>query len=94
MLIPIYAINTDRDIWGDDGLEFKWVFCFVLLLFKRMLTRRYGRPERWESLPQAVSENPGVWSNLMTFLGGSRACIGCQFTIIESVHPHLGQSRV
>ncbi|KAF9778944.1 cytochrome P450 [Thelephora terrestris] len=61
--IPIYAMNTDKDIWGDDSLEFK--------------------PERWESPPEAISENPGVWGNLMTFLGGSHACIGYQFTIIE-----------
>jgi len=63
VLIPIYAMNTDRDIWGDDALEFK--------------------PERWESPPEAISENPGVWSNLMTFLGGSRACIGHQFSLME-----------
>ncbi|KAF9645313.1 cytochrome P450 [Thelephora ganbajun] len=63
LLIPIYAMNTDRDIWGKDAFEFK--------------------PERWESPPEAISENPGVWSNLMTFLGGSRACIGYQFTLIE-----------
>lgn len=63
VLIPIYAMNTDKDIWGDDALEFK--------------------PERWESPPEEISENPGVWSNLMTFLGGSRACIGYQFTLIE-----------
>jgi len=63
VVIPIYSMNTDKDIWGKDALEFV--------------------PERWESPPEAISENPGVWSNLMTFLGGPRGCIGYQFTLIE-----------
>ncbi|OCH94337.1 cytochrome P450 [Obba rivulosa] len=44
------------------------------------------RPERWLSpLPSAVEEAkiPGVYSNLMTFLGGGRACIGFKFSQIE-----------
>jgi hypothetical protein len=83
-------MNTDKDIWGNDALEFRCVFILVLLPFKQMLIRRRGdRPERWESPPKAIFENPGVWSNIMTFLGGSRACIGYQFTIIESVYHHL-----
>ncbi|KAH7882875.1 cytochrome P450 [Phlebopus sp. FC_14] len=41
------------------------------------------RPERWENLPEAVSSIPGVWSHLMTFLGGPRACIGYRFSIVE-----------
>ena len=89
VLIPIHTINTDKDVWGNDALEFKYVFSLVRLPFKWLLIHwRNDRPERWESPPQAISENPGVWSNLMTFLGGSRACIGYQFAIIESVY-HL-----
>ncbi|KAL6304705.1 cytochrome P450 monooxygenase [Sparassis latifolia] len=44
------------------------------------------KPERWLSpLPTAVTEAriPGVFSNLMTFLGGSRACIGFKFSEME-----------
>lgn len=26
LLIPIYAMNTDKDIWGRDSFEFKYVF--------------------------------------------------------------------
>jgi cytochrome P450 len=90
VLIPIYAMNTDGDIWGYDSLEFKCAFSLTPLQLKQILIRRRGdRPERWESPPEAISENPGVWSNLMTFLGGSRACIGHQFTVIESVYYHL-----
>ncbi|KAI0070119.1 cytochrome P450 [Panus rudis PR-1116 ss-1] len=44
------------------------------------------KPERWlKPLPEAVSEAriPGVYSNLMTFLGGGRACIGFKFSQLE-----------
>ncbi|KAG8703779.1 hypothetical protein FRC08_002633 [Ceratobasidium sp. 394] len=41
------------------------------------------RPERWENLPAAVKEMPGVWGNLMTFAHGSHACIGYRFAVIE-----------
>ncbi|KAI9057203.1 cytochrome P450 [Trametes sanguinea] len=44
------------------------------------------KPERWLSpLPSAVTEAkiPGVYSNLMTFLGGGRACIGFKFSQLE-----------
>lgn len=41
------------------------------------------RPERWESIPEASSTIPGVWGNMLTFLGGPRACIGYRFALIE-----------
>ncbi|KAI0370370.1 cytochrome P450 [Pilatotrama ljubarskyi] len=44
------------------------------------------KPERWLSpLPSTVTEAriPGVYSNLMTFLGGARACIGFKFAELE-----------
>jgi len=44
------------------------------------------KPERWLSpLPSAVEQAkiPGVYSNQMTFLGGSRACIGFGFAQLE-----------
>ena len=87
VLIPIYAMNTDKDIWGEDAFEFKYVFSHPSSPFRKKAdnsAERY-RPERWESPPEAISDNPGVWSNLMTFLGGSRACIGYQFALIEFV---------
>lgn len=44
------------------------------------------KPERWlSSLPETVSEAhmPGIYSHLMTFLGGGRACIGFKFSQLE-----------
>ncbi|KAH9928315.1 cytochrome P450 monooxygenase [Fomitopsis serialis] len=44
------------------------------------------KPERWLSpLPSAVTDAPipGVYSNMMTFLGGGRSCIGFKFAELE-----------
>ncbi|CCL99519.1 uncharacterized protein FIBRA_01537 [Fibroporia radiculosa] len=44
------------------------------------------KPERWLSpLPGTVTKDtiPGVYSNLMTFIGGRRACIGFKFSEME-----------
>jgi len=41
------------------------------------------KPERWSSLPDSVKDIPGVWGNLMSFIGGPRSCIGYKFAIIE-----------
>lgn len=44
------------------------------------------KPERWLSpLPQAVTDAkvPGIYGNLMTFLGGGRSCIGFKFSQLE-----------
>ena len=24
LLVPIYAMNTDKDVWGSDAFEFKY----------------------------------------------------------------------
>ncbi|KAF7369540.1 hypothetical protein MVEN_00283900 [Mycena venus] len=61
--IPILAINTDPEIWGDDASEF--------------------RPERWDNIPDSVSEIPGVWANLLTFFAGPHNCIGFRFSLVE-----------
>ncbi|KAJ3551150.1 hypothetical protein NM688_g4887 [Phlebia brevispora] len=44
------------------------------------------KPERWlDSVPSAVKEAkvPGVYANLMTFLGGGTSCIGFKFSQLE-----------
>ncbi|KIJ60898.1 hypothetical protein HYDPIDRAFT_138406 [Hydnomerulius pinastri MD-312] len=64
--ISILAANRNREVWGEDALEWK--------------------PDRWlKPLPSSVTEAqiPGVYSHLMTFLGGGRACIGFKFSQLE-----------
>ncbi|KAG6850714.1 hypothetical protein H0H93_009872 [Arthromyces matolae] len=44
------------------------------------------KPDRWLSpLPQALidAHMPGVYSHVLTFLGGGRACIGFKFSELE-----------
>ncbi|EIM87128.1 cytochrome P450 [Stereum hirsutum FP-91666 SS1] len=44
------------------------------------------KPERWMSpLPESVTNAriPGVYSNMLTFLGGGRSCIGFKFSQME-----------
>ncbi|KAF9224511.1 cytochrome P450 [Gyrodon lividus] len=66
LYVSIMGSNCNREVWGEDALEWK--------------------PERWLStLPSSVTEAqiPGVYSHLMTFLGGGRACIGFKFSQLE-----------
>ncbi|KAI5116592.1 hypothetical protein M0805_005187 [Coniferiporia weirii] len=40
-------------------------------------------PDRWANLPEASKDIPGVWGNMLTFLGGARSCIGYRFALFE-----------
>ncbi|KAI0751623.1 cytochrome P450 [Daedaleopsis nitida] len=41
------------------------------------------KPERWEHPPEAISRVPGVWGQMLSFLGGARGCIGYRFAVTE-----------
>jgi cytochrome P450 len=41
------------------------------------------RPERWESVPEAVLALPSVYGHLVTFIAGAHACIGYRFSVVE-----------
>ena len=81
-MIPVNLINRDKSIWGGDAAEFKLVL-FLFSFFIGYLSFYFSRPERWENIPNAVSSIPGVWANLLTFIGGPRACIGFRFSLVE-----------
>jgi cytochrome P450 len=82
--IPIHPMNTAKDVWGEDAAEFKYA---ILSVFQdhdeRADCSLLYSPDRWISIPEAATETPGIWGNQMTFMGGSRACIGFQFAIYE-----------
>ncbi|KAF7335388.1 hypothetical protein MVEN_02191300 [Mycena venus] len=40
-------------------------------------------PDRWERSPSVSTSIPGLWSQMLTFLGGPRACIGYRFSLVE-----------
>ncbi|KAJ3838895.1 cytochrome P450 [Lentinula raphanica] len=47
---------------------------------------REFKPERWMTpggVPNAASTIPGVWGNMLSFLGGAHACIGYRFSLVE-----------
>ncbi|EGN98119.1 hypothetical protein SERLA73DRAFT_182986 [Serpula lacrymans var. lacrymans S7.3] len=41
------------------------------------------RPERWEKPPKEAKAIQGLYSNILTFLSGSRGCIGYKFAVTE-----------
>ncbi|RDB16544.1 hypothetical protein Hypma_002917 [Hypsizygus marmoreus] len=66
--VGLAAANRSAAIWGPDASVF--------------------RPERWfgKMGHESTAENtrlPGLYSNMMTFLGGPRACPGMRFAIHE-----------
>ena len=82
-MIPINIINRDKSIWGEDAAEFKLVLFSISFQVGYLTCCFLSRPERWENIPNAVSSVPGVWANILTFIGGPRACIGFRFSLVE-----------
>lgn len=84
MMIPIADINRSKALWGEDASEFKYVKNMVPPFGAFYFADTHMiRPERWDAVPEAVQSIPGVWGNLLTFLGGPHACIGYRFSLVE-----------
>ncbi|KAK7022202.1 cytochrome P450 [Favolaschia claudopus] len=82
-IIPLGTPYTDRNGIVHDTLEIRkgqWIVMPILAI-----NRDPGHlgPERWQRTPSISTHIPGVWSQMLTFLGGPRACIGFRFSIIE-----------
>ncbi|KAL7423550.1 hypothetical protein Q5752_001130 [Cryptotrichosporon argae] len=62
---------------------------FIPILCMHQLESIWGEdaaefnPDRWAKLPAETAQIPGVWGNLLTFLGGSHNCIGYRFALAE-----------
>ncbi|KAI0653685.1 cytochrome P450 [Cubamyces menziesii] len=92
------VLPLSKPVRGTDGELLHSIFVpkgtriFVLIQASNVSPELWGadahewRPERWlEPLPDALAgaKIPGVYSNLMTFWGGGRACIGFKFSQLE-----------
>jgi hypothetical protein len=85
IVIPILAINQSEDLWGPDVLQFKYGVDYCLLSSLNRTKYDGYSPDRWNSLPPKVKAFPGVYANLLSFLGGPHSCIGYRFALIEFV---------
>ncbi|KNZ74707.1 Cytochrome P450 4F12 [Termitomyces sp. J132] len=67
VFVGIAGSNRLESVWGPDAKE--W------------------RPERWltEAVPTSNSQVrlPGIYSGIMSFLGGGRSCVGYKFAQVE-----------
>ncbi|CAL1709425.1 unnamed protein product [Somion occarium] len=89
-VIPVGEPYTDRFGEVRDEIRIrKGDVIMVPILAMNRSTKLWGsdahqfKPERWEKPPECVTNIPGVWGHLMTFLGGPRACIGYRFSLVE-----------
>ncbi|EKM59825.1 uncharacterized protein PHACADRAFT_250552 [Phanerochaete carnosa HHB-10118-sp] len=88
--IPVDAPYKDRYGRVREHIEIKkgdLIFLPIMSLNRRK--EIWGedahefKPERWEHIPEAATRVPGVWGNMLTFIGGPRACIGYRFSLVE-----------
>jgi len=89
------AIPLEKPVKDKDGNSHQYIrvtkgqTIFVPILAINRSVEVWGndatefRPERWETIPEAASSIPGVWANLLTFMGGPRGCIGYRFSLVE-----------
>ncbi|KZT00831.1 cytochrome P450 monooxygenase [Laetiporus sulphureus 93-53] len=68
IIIGVLGSNTNKDVWGDDTLEFKP---------ERWLSKEFSTTS-----DEDISV-PGIYANLMTFAGGPRSCIGFKYAELQ-----------
>ncbi|KAI5120423.1 hypothetical protein M0805_006923 [Coniferiporia weirii] len=73
--VSIAGANRLSDIWGADADEWKpqrW-----------LRAGEHGGIEAMEHVEKGSVRLPGIYSGMLTFLGGGRSCIGYRFALIE-----------
>ncbi|KZT01514.1 cytochrome P450 monooxygenase [Laetiporus sulphureus 93-53] len=68
VIIGVLGSNTNKNVWGDDSLEFKP---------ERWLSKKFSTTS-----DEGISV-PGIYGNLMTFAGGPRSCIGFKYAELQ-----------
>ncbi|WVQ81485.1 hypothetical protein IAT38_003609 [Cryptococcus sp. DSM 104549] len=74
IFIPIANVNTTPLIWGRTGNTFDP---------SRFLSPSPSSHSSEVPTPFNPTQIPGVWGNLLTFLGGSHNCVGYRFALAE-----------
>ncbi|KAI0346966.1 cytochrome P450 [Trametopsis cervina] len=89
-LIPLNTPFVDRNGQTQDHIRVaEGDFVVIPILSINRYKPLWGedamefKPERWENIPDAVNAIPGVYGNVLSFLGGPRSCIGYRFSLIE-----------
>ncbi|KAF8834517.1 cytochrome P450 [Paxillus ammoniavirescens] len=89
-VLPLEKPFMDKRGVIHDGIRVsKGTMIFISILLVNRSEELWGpdahefKPQRWDDLPEAVSDIPGVWGHTLTFLGGPRACIAYRFGIVE-----------
>ncbi|KAK6983988.1 cytochrome P450 [Favolaschia claudopus] len=89
-VLPLGTPYTDKDGVVHDTLPLRkgqWIVIPILALDRD--PEIWGPdalefiPERWQRSSVTTTAIPGVWSQMLTFSGGPRACIGFRFSILE-----------
>ncbi|EJF55963.1 cytochrome P450 [Dichomitus squalens LYAD-421 SS1] len=89
-IIPVGTPFTDRNGEVQDSIKINGGESIIVpIATLNRLRSIWGedsyefKPERWEHPPEVISNIPGVWGHIFTFLGGPRACIGYRFSLVE-----------
>ncbi|RXK38459.1 hypothetical protein M231_04224 [Tremella mesenterica] len=89
------TLPLSKPVKGRDGKMIdhvnlpKGCVIFVPIMCINISTDVWGpdastfNPDRYDNLPSSSNQVPGVWGNLLTFLGGTRNCIGYRFALAE-----------
>lgn len=90
-IISILAANRHQEVWGDDANEWRperWLSSHLAAPSQAQEVKFSldGEDVTSTSPTPGAKDSvrfPGVYSNMMTFLGGSRSCIGFKFAEME-----------